>query len=141
MTPESQVDSNASNLDIVRCIYDAYEEGDLRMPADYFSDEIEGYVSDFVPWGGKHFGRAGIRDGLRILRQYIETAFEPSEFIDCGDYIVTVGQTTGFVHKTGATFSVRTVHVWRFVGGKIVRFENYLDRAQSRVFEMPARAG
>ena len=138
MTPGSQVNPDASNVDIVRCIYDAYEEGDVRMPADYFSDDIEGYVSDFVPWGGKHVGRAGIREGLQILRQYIETAFEPAEIIDCGEYIVAVGQTTGFLHKTGVTFSVRSVHVWRFEGGKIVRFENYLDRKQYEVFQARA---
>jgi ketosteroid isomerase-like protein len=130
-----------STVEIVRCIYDAYESGDLRAPAEHFSDDAEGYISENVPWGGFRRGRAEMREGLALLRTYIASAFEPSEFVDCGGNIVVVGNTTGFVHETGRGFSVRTVHVWHFRGGKIVRFENYVDNAMAEVMQAPAAAG
>src|SRR4051812_28287592 len=119
--------SDISAVEAVRCIYDAYEGGDARTSAEYFSDDVEGYISEFLPWGGHRKGTDDIREGLRLLREYVVTAFEPSEILDCGRHVVAVGKTKGFVQNTGATFSVRTVHIWRFEDGKIVRFENYLD--------------
>ena len=33
-----------SAVEVVRCIYDAYEGGDSRTPVEYFSDDVEGYI-------------------------------------------------------------------------------------------------
>ena len=133
--------SNVSASEVVRCIYDAYEGGDTRTPLAYFSENVEGYISEFLPWGGRRHGRDDMREGIRLLREYVMTAFEPSEIIDCGEHVIAVGQTTGFVQETGATFSVRTVHVWHFEGGQIVRFENYLDRELADFLPSKARSG
>ena len=117
-----------SPVEIVRCIYDAYEEGDVRTPAQYFDANVQGYISDYVPWGGKLNGMRDVAAGLATLRQYVANSFETSEIIDAGDDVVAVGDTVGFVHQTGQAFRIRTVHIWHFVNGKIVRFENYLDK-------------
>jgi ketosteroid isomerase-like protein len=117
-----------SAVEIVRCIYDAYESGDARTPADHFDDDARGYTSDFVPWGGHRRGRQDLREGLATLRFYITNSFEPSEIIDSGNEVIAVGRTVGLINATGQTFSVPTVHVWHFEGGKIVAFENYLDK-------------
>src|SRR4051812_36242140 len=108
-----------SPVEIVRCIYDAYDGGDVRTPAQYFHPNVEGYISDFVPWGGPRKGMKQVAEGLAALRQYVATTFEPSEIIDAGDHVIAVGDTVGFVHRTGKAFTIRTVHVWRFEAGKI----------------------
>lgn len=130
-----------SAVEVVRCIYDAYDSGDSRTPAGYFHPDVEGYISEFLPWGGRRKGTDEMREGIRLLREYVMTAFEPSEIIDCGAHVIALGQTTGYVQETGVTFSVRTVHVWRFEGGQIVRFENYLDRELADVLPATLRAG
>src|SRR4051794_18027872 len=131
--------ANISAVEIVRCIYDAYEGGDARTPGQYFHPDVEGYISEFLPWGGRRKGTDDMREGIRLLREYVMTAFEPSEIIDCGAHVIAIGQTKGFVQQTGATFSVRTVHVWRFESGQIVRFENYLDRELASVLPASLR--
>ena len=119
---------NFSPVEIVRCIYDAYDGGDVRTPVEYFHEDVECYISDFVPWGGPRRGFQQIVESLSALRQYVATTFEPSEIIDAGTHVIAIGDTVGFVHRTDRSFSIRTVHVWRFEGGKIVRFESYLDK-------------
>jgi ketosteroid isomerase-like protein len=120
--------ANYFPVEIVRCIYDAYDDGDHRTPVEYFHENVESYISDFVPWGGLRKGLKQITEALAALHQYVATTFEPFEIIEAGEHVIAVGDTVGFVHRTGRAFSIRTVHVWRFEAGKIVRFEDHLDR-------------
>jgi hypothetical protein len=40
---------------------------------------------------------------------------------------VQVGRTRGTVRANGAAFDVPEVHVWTVAGGRVRRFEAYLD--------------
>lgn len=129
-----------SAVEAVRSIYDAYESGDLHTPAERFRADAESYISEHVPWGGYRKGRTELQECYALLRQHVASTFEPDEIIDCGSRVVAVGRTTGFVQETSRIFSVRTVHIWHFKDGKIVRFENHLDREFGTFFEKLARA-
>jgi ketosteroid isomerase-like protein len=122
-----------SAVEVIRCLYDAHESDDVRVPAGYFRRDAESHISEHVPWGGRRKGSDQLKEGFSLLRRYVATAFEPSELIDCGNQVVAIGTTTGIVNATGRAFAVRTVHVWHFEDGKIVRFDNYLDRALADV--------
>lgn len=124
-----------SSVEIIRCIYDAFESGEFRTPANYFDQDIEAYVSDFVPWGGVRKGVDQVKEGLRIMRIYATLSFEASEILDTGDYIVAVGQVSGVVHKTCEPFSVPAVHLWYLNGGKVIGFEYYLDESLAPLFK------
>jgi uncharacterized protein len=117
-----------SAIEIVRCIYDALEDGDTRAPGNYFRADVEAYVSDFLPWGGHWHGLEAFTEGFLILTRYVRVAFEPSELIDSGDHVIAFGRTTGIVHRTGRQFSVRTVHVWKIEGDKVASIAYYHDR-------------
>jgi ketosteroid isomerase-like protein len=124
-----------SPVEIVRCIYDAYESGDTRPIAEHFDQDIESYVPDFLPAGGIRHGMQELRDGVAALRMYVTTAFAPDELIDAGKRVVAVGRTVGLVNATGKPYSVRTVHVWHFEGAKATRLEIYVDRAIAPLFQ------
>jgi ketosteroid isomerase-like protein len=126
---------DVSPEEIVRCIYDAFESGEFRTPASYFRDDVEAYVSDFVPWGGVRRGVGQVKEGLLTMRRYATLSFEVSEFLDGGRCLVAVGRTSGVVHATCEPFCVDAVHLWHFRDGKVAGFEYYLDEALAPLFQ------
>ena len=73
-----------------------------------------------------------MRSFLEDLTSAIESQVEPEEFVEAGDRVVAVGRTRGRVRVTGEEFDVRAVHVWALRGGKVVRFEAYIDTPKMR---------
>jgi ketosteroid isomerase-like protein len=117
-----------SAIEIVRCIYDAFDDGDTRTPQQYFRDDVDAYVSDFLPWGGVMKGLAAFSEGFQIMTRYVRIAFEPVQLIDSGDDVIAIGQSVGIVHATGQMFKTRTVQVWRVENEKVVAVAYYHDR-------------
>src|SRR5689334_12988947 len=99
MTSSSEQQLPVSAIEIVRCIYDALEDGDTRAPANYFRDDVEAYVSDFLPWGGVMKGLDAFTEGFLTMIRYIRVAFEPTELLDAGDDVIAIGRSVGIVHK------------------------------------------
>jgi ketosteroid isomerase-like protein len=139
MTSSSEPLLPVSAIEIVRCIYDALEDGDTRVPASYFRDDVEAYVSDFLPWGGVMKGIDAFTEGFLTMIRYVRIAFEPTELLDCGDEVIAVGRSVGIVHKTGQAFSVRTVQVWKIEGSKVASVAYYHDR-ELETYVTPAAA-
>jgi ketosteroid isomerase-like protein len=127
-----------SPVDIIRCIYDAYDSGDVSTPMAYYDENIETYISDFVPWGGSRKGSRAFWEASQLLRQLGAAIFEPSEIIDCGREVISVGRMTGFLHDSGVSFDVQSVHVWTFENGKIIRFAHYVDQGFNAVLTSAA---
>jgi ketosteroid isomerase-like protein len=128
MTSSSEPLLPVSAIEIVRCIYDALEDGDTRTPSNYFSKDVEAYVPEFLPWGGTMKGLAAFNEGFLTMTRYVRMAFEPSELIDAGDHVIAIGRNVGIVHSTGRPFSVPTVQVWYIEGAKVVKVAFYHDR-------------
>jgi uncharacterized protein len=128
MTTPRERQSPTSAIEIVRCIYDALEDGDSRTPRNYFSDDLEAYVPEFLPWGGTMKGVAAFYEGFHTMTRYVRMAFEPSELIDAGDHVIAIGRNVGIVHSTGQAFSVRTVQIWMVEADKVVSVAFYHDR-------------
>jgi ketosteroid isomerase-like protein len=127
VTSPRQAQPPTSAIEIVRCIYDAIEDGDTRTPRNYFREDVEAYVSEFVPWGGSFHGLDAFSEGFLTLTRHVRIAFEPSELIDAGEYVIALGRSVGIVHRTGRTFSVRTVHVWKLEDEKVTSVAYYHD--------------
>ncbi len=53
-------------------------------------------------------------------------------FADGAGRVVQVGRTRGTVRANGAAFDVPEVHVWTVAGGRVRRFEAFLDTAALR---------
>lgn len=50
-----------------------------------------------------------------------ETLFE------AGDKVISIGRTKGNARQTGTSFELPAVHVYTVSGGRISRFEAYVD--------------
>jgi len=129
---------SSSALEIVRCIYDALEDGDTRTLLKYFRNDVEAYVSDFLPWGGRMKGLKAFADGFLTMGQYARISFEPMELIDSGSHVVAVGRTGGIMHETGQIVSVKTVHVWRIEDEKVAAVSYYHERDFQQYFKAAA---
>ena len=118
--------------ELVRGIYDAYARRDIAAAFANFSPEIEFVQTDLLPWGGDYRGIEGARESLGRLLAHVDSRVEVEEMISAGDRVVVIGRTRGTVRGSGATFDLRAVHVWKVAGGRILRFEAYIDTPAMR---------
>jgi ketosteroid isomerase-like protein len=54
----------------------------------------------------------------------------PTTFIDGGNHVVVLGRYGGAMKTGGAKLDAPFCHVYRFIGEKVVTFQQYTDTAQ-----------
>jgi hypothetical protein len=113
---------------VVAEVYAAFGRGDLARIAELFADDGVITQSPALPWGGTHTGPQGLATFLGTLTEHLESAPVTERlFADGAGRVVQVGRTRGTVRASGAAFDVPEVHVWTVAGGRVRRFEAYLD--------------
>jgi ketosteroid isomerase-like protein len=65
----------------------------------------------------------------RLGSEWSEFRVEPEEYIAAGDSVAVLGTYHGTYRATGKAATARFVHVYRFRGGRIARFEQVADTA------------
>jgi ketosteroid isomerase-like protein len=128
-----RADTVSANADIVRSVYDAFGRKDVPAIFELFHPDCEIYQSSRLPWGGRYAGHAGLGDFLGKLTGMIASRAETEQYVDDEEgHVAAVGYTRGHVVASGQPFEVPEVHVWTVVGGKVSRFESYIDTAKMR---------
>ena len=127
----------------VREVYDAFGRGDVPRIMALFADDGTVVQSPALPWGGEHRGHAGLAHFLTVLTTALDSHPETERlFADGAGRVVQVGRTRGVVRATGAPFDVPEVHVFTLDGGRVTRFEAYLDTAAMlAALQAPAAEG
>lgn len=116
----------ASNVEIVRGGYEAFDRGDIPAVLAIFADDIEWYAPDELPDGGTYRGPQGVAQFFGVLpTHYQELRVEPDRFLDAGDGVVVEGHHRGTIG--GVAFEVGFAHVWTLREGRAVRFREYMD--------------
>ena len=123
--------------DTVQKIYRDFAIGDAAAILATFADDVEfrlaenhPYRDAAGPWRGKQaiaqnfFAVAGPEgEGWRMcVEQTVETA----------DAIVVEGRYKGLYKPTKRPMDVQVCHVWRFRGGEVASFHQYVDTAALR---------
>jgi ketosteroid isomerase-like protein len=121
------------NVEILRRAYDAFNRGDLDMLASEFYDpQVEWQTSREDPDAATHRGREAVR---RYFDQWLES-FEGlhadvEEYIDAGDdRVFTWVRWTGRGRESGIDTEWWLAIVSTLRGGRILRVEEYFDRAE-----------
>ena len=118
------------DVDVVHAVYDAFGRADLTAILALFRPDVTVYQSPALSWGGTHEGHDGLMTFLATLSSTIESQVSTEHVVpDGAGRVVQVGRTRGRVRATGAGFDVFESHVWTVEGGRIGRFEVYLDTA------------
>lgn len=125
----------SDHVTLVKALYDAFAKGDVPAvlaamdPAIEWND-AEGFVyADRNPYVGPAAVLEGVFMRLGTEWEYFRLAVE--DVLGCGDKVVATGRYHALYKKNGATLDAQFAHVWTLSGGKVVRFQQYTDTAQS----------
>jgi ketosteroid isomerase-like protein len=122
----------AGHLEEMRERYDAFNQGDIEHATDNWADDFvwEGSNSTELPGGGRHTGKG---EALQVLQRAVgawdEFKLSADEFFEDGDTVVVLGHND--LKKGDNSAKLPVVHIWRFEGDQIKRFQILTDTLQS----------
>jgi uncharacterized protein len=122
----------AGRIDQARQAYESFNQGDIAGATENWSDELvwQGSNSADLPGGGEHRGKDA---ALQVLQQAVgawdEFKLSADEFYEEGDTVVVLGHTD--VKKGDKSAQLPVVHIWRYEGDRITRFQILTDTHQA----------
>jgi uncharacterized protein len=126
------------NVDVIRSVYDALESQDLDGVLEHVDNDVRIFATEGLPWSGTYDGPSGVEEFIRTVEEHVRLSIETAELIDSGESVAQFGRTVGEAHATGHQFDLREIHVWTLRAGKVISFQNYVDRAgQRRALGLP----
>ena len=117
----------------VNRFYQAFGENNPDLLTDVATDDFKIEIPrlDYVPLQPTYVGIAGFSQLLKDREGRIEyTEFEEQDRIVGDDAVAVFGRTKGNAIVQGRTFSHNWVHVFRFVGGRVAVFKEYVDSSE-----------
>ena len=122
--------AQTENIAAVRSSYEAFSRGDLDGALAMMDDGIVWHQAQGLEHGGVYHGLPAVRAAVfdPIDEQWWED-FDaaPSELLAGDDHVVAIGRYTARAKGTGKPLDVPFAHVWKFAGGKAVRFHQFTD--------------
>jgi ketosteroid isomerase-like protein len=115
------------NIDTIQRVYDALASRDASAIQEVFAPDVTIRQSPELPWGGDYEGLDGAFTFFLTLVEHIESQVTTDSLFAAGDHVVQTGRTRGTVRANGASFDIPEVHVWELRGGKVVRYQVYID--------------
>jgi ketosteroid isomerase-like protein len=117
------------SIEVIKALYGAFAEGDVPAVLGGFTDDIEWYEAEGMPYGGLHRGGEAVAQNVfGPLSQDVDGfAVVPEEFMASGDTVAAVVRYTGTGNATGKTLNLPVVHVWDIRDGKVARFRQFID--------------
>jgi ketosteroid isomerase-like protein len=112
--------------------YDEFNQGDIQGATQDWADDFvwDGPGSAELPGGGQHTGKD---QALEVLQQAVgawdEFKLSVDEFFEDGDTVVVLGHTEQ--SKGGKSAKTPVVHIWRWQGDQIKRFQILTDTLQA----------
>ena len=122
----------AGHIDAMRERYEAFSQGDIQHATDNWAEDFvwEGSNSTALPGGGRHTGKDQALQVLqRVLEGWDEFRLTADEFFEDGDSVVVLGHTE--LKKGEHSAKLPVVHIWRWEGDEIKRFQILTDTLQS----------
>jgi ketosteroid isomerase-like protein len=121
---------SADHLTIVDNFYAAFGANNPAMLEGTVTKDfrIQIPVMSYLPLKGLYEGTAGFKQLLDERVGEVEyRTFETFDTVSQGDVVVRFGRTTGTAIKTDRQFEHEWVHVFRFKGGRLAIFKEYID--------------
>ncbi|MCB0875239.1 MAG: nuclear transport factor 2 family protein [Solirubrobacterales bacterium] len=121
-----------NSVEVVKGVYAAFARGDVPGVLGAFTDEIEWYEAEGMPYGGLHRGGEAVAQNVfgPITEDVEGFAVTPEEFMASGDSVAIVVRYTGTGKATGKPLDLTAVHVMDLEGDKIARFRQFIDTAK-----------
>lgn len=115
-----------TDVDVIRRAYLAFAQEDIPAVLAVLHEDIDMYVPDELPEGGRYRGHdavLGFFGGLAEL--YDELRVDAEVFHGAGDHVIAEGHHRGRIR--GTAFEVGFAHVWTMRGGRAIAYREYTD--------------
>ena len=136
-----------SNAEVVKYVYEKFAQGDAPSILATFDRNIEFRLAEghpYSPEGKPWIGGDAITKNffLKAGPEWDGWSMRMHQILDAGDAVIVEGRYHGLYRPTGKMLDVQVCHVWRFSGGKIISFHQYLDtgRLQEGMRQEPSKA-
>jgi ketosteroid isomerase-like protein len=122
---------SAENVEVVRRIYRAWEEG---APTDsgLIAEEIEWVNDKRAVEPGTRSGSAAFDEAAaKVGGTFAGVRVEFERFVDAGDQVVVIGVLHGTGRGSGIDIERRQGYLWTIRDGKAVRFQWFNDAGEA----------
>jgi ketosteroid isomerase-like protein len=116
------------NLAIAKSAYAASARGDWKafLEISRATDTTELHEAASLPYGGVYIGVAGIARGATLMAgAWDDFRFQVIEFAAGGEIVIAHVLISGTGKKTGKSFSMPVMELWRFREGQVVEFRPF----------------
>ena len=125
------------NVKLLKSLYDAFGRGEIPTVLGAMSPEIRWYQAESNPYnpsGEAWVGPDAVLNNLfvRLGTEWEGFAVHTKAFYDAGDSVIVEARYSGTYKPTGKSIDAQVCHVWDVKGGKITRFQQYVDTAKLR---------
>jgi ketosteroid isomerase-like protein len=121
-----------ANLEAVRGVYERWAAGDFAASLEIFDPTVVFELPPEFPDSGTYRGTERVREYMRgFLEAWSRVAIEAEELRDAGDSVVAAVRQHGVGGGSGAETELRYFQVWTFSGDRVVRLENFRERAEA----------
>ena len=123
------------NVSLLRNLYAAFGRGDIPTVLAAMSADIEWHQAEnnpYMPSGEAWVGPDSILNNLfmRLGAEWDGFTVHPKVFHGADGSVVVECRYTGTYKPTGKSMDVQVCHVWDVKGGKVTRFQQYIDTAK-----------
>jgi ketosteroid isomerase-like protein len=121
-----------SNVAAVRSVYDSWGKGDFRGGVELFDPRVTFVIRAGFPDAGTYTGLDEIAGYTRqFLEPWTRITIQAEELVDAGDAVLATVYQQGVGTGSGVDTGFRYWQVWSLRDGRVVRLENFRDRAEA----------
>lgn len=120
------------NVEAVRVTYEQWGNGVFQGTEDIYDEHVLLVMRPQFPDSGLYLGLGQLARYTRgFLEPWTRIAIEAEELIDAGDTVIAAVRQHGAGTESGATTEFRYFQLWTFRGRKVIRLENFRERAEA----------
>ena len=120
------------NVEVVRAVYERWSNGDFRADLDVLDPDVLFVMRSGFPDAGLYLGVARLAEYTRsFLEPWTRITIEAQDLTDSRDSVVATVLQRGVGSESGAATEFRYFQVWSFRGRKVIRLENFRERAEA----------
>ena len=127
----------AAFLVAVEDMYAAFGLSDIDFIIDQLNPGVKwtAHFDPIVPWAGDFSTKVKVPLFFKAISDNVEVlGFEPTEYVSCGETVVSLGTFTCRALSTGKATTTKWIFVWKFSGGKVDSCEQFHDGALVDIF-------
>jgi uncharacterized protein len=122
------------NINVINKTYEAFGQRDFAAALEHFAPTIEWFAAVNSPLADRspYRGLDEVREGvfMRIAEGFERLTVNVDEIFGAGDKVVALGFYDGVYNANGNRFQAQVAHIWTLAGGKVVKFQQYVDTYQ-----------